>query len=596
MINVKDYYNSRINKYNRIIGRLIRREKLHALFRFTTFISGIFLFYFTFKWNAYAGFASLLLFIGLFVVLVLKDFRIKKKRKSSEVLRNINEKELDFLNFKFDMFEGGDEFIDRDHPFSSDLDIFGNDSLFQFVNRTTSARAKKELANWFKHPYDITNIKERQESIRELSKKPEWREHFRALGILAQQSKINPAALLEWLNERYFFLGNKPLQILSFIMPVVTILTFAFSGNFIPIGVPILCLFINFWIVFLTTRRVSEIHQKVSRSVELLHAYSKLFDLIENEKFKTELLSGFKKGIICREKHASKTIRSLSRILGRLDFRLNMVVAIPLNLVLLWDLHHIFILEKWKKKNNREVDNWFNILALFDAFSSLANLAFNKPMWVIPVEKAGDFNITTQNMGHPLIPDKKRIDNSFKMLGPGKIVIVTGSNMSGKTTFLRTIGVNLLLAMTGVPVPASSLEFTRVNLRTSMRIADSLTENTSSFYAELKRLKSILEAVKGKEQCLLLLDEILKGTNSADRHKGSDALIRQLIKHNAVGLLATHDLDLSNLEKEIPDHIENYNFDVQIEGDELYFDYKIHKGVCKSLNASILMKKMGIDV
>jgi DNA mismatch repair ATPase MutS len=199
-------------------------------------------------------------------------------------------------------------------------------------------------------------------------------------------------------------------------------------------------------------------------------------------------------------------------------------------------------------------------------------------------------------MGHPLIPKSRRICNDLKISNTGTMVLVTGSNMSGKSTFLRTCGVNIVLAMAGAPVCAKKMTVSHVLVFTSMRIIDSLEENTSSFYAELKRLANIIQTVENKEKVFLLLDEILRGTNSNDRHIGSVALIKQMIKNNAIGIIATHDLALSQMENELPHQIDNYNFDVKIENDELYFDYKLNQGICKSLNASILMKKMGIKI
>jgi DNA mismatch repair ATPase MutS len=242
------------------------------------------------------------------------------------------------------------------------------------------------------------------------------------------------------------------------------------------------------------------------------------------------------------------------------------------------------------------VQQWFDAMAEFEALSSLATTGFNNPDWTTPVITPTHFTLKAMNAGHPLIPENRRVNNSLVVDGTGKIVLVTGSNMSGKSTFQRTCGVNMVLAMTGSPVCATSFEMSPVTIFTSMRIADSLEENTSSFYAELKRLAAIIKSVENGDKVFLLLDEILRGTNSNDRHIGSVALIRQLIANNAVGIVATHDLDLSKMANEYPNGIENYNFDVKIENDELYFDYKINAGICKSLNASILMKKMGIHI
>ncbi|HVG42889.1 MAG TPA: hypothetical protein VM888_14855, partial [Chitinophagaceae bacterium] len=198
--------------------------------------------------------------------------------------------------------------------------------------------------------------------------------------------------------------------------------------------------------------------------------------------------------------------------------------------------------------------------------------------------------------GHPLIPDENRVTSDFSLTGTGKIALITGSNMAGKSTFLRSLGSTIILAQLGAPVSAAAMELCPVQLMSSMRIADNLAENTSTFYAELKKLKTIIEAVNRHEPIFVLLDEILRGTNSLDRHTGSKALIKQLVKENAVAVIATHDVDLAAIENNTDAAIENYHFDVQVEGEELYFDYKLKEGVCTSLNASILMKKIGINL
>jgi DNA mismatch repair ATPase MutS len=289
-------------------------------------------------------------------------------------------------------------------------------------------------------------------------------------------------------------------------------------------------------------------------------------------------------------------LKLLSKLSKKLDYRLNILVGVSLNLFLFWDIHQCLKLEKWKVKYKKNIAGWFDTMAEFEALSSFANLHFNNADWAFPTITDTYFQLESENAGHPLILPQKRINNSFELNSNSKVALITGSNMSGKSTFLRTLGVNIALAMAGSPVCATKFNVSYVKIYSSMRISDSLEDNTSSFYAELKKLAQIIKVVENKEKVFLLLDEILRGTNSNDRHTGSVAIIRQLIKNKASAILATHDLGLSYLESEMPENIDIYNFDVKIEGEELYFDYKINPGICKSLNASILMKKMGIEV
>ena len=317
---------------------------------------------------------------------------------------------------------------------------------------------------------------------------------------------------------------------------------------------------------------------------------------IEKEKFGSPLLQQLQLSFQHNNQEASGIIRQLKSILDRFDYRLNIVVFIPLNAFLLWDLQQILLLEKWKSANKELVSNWYKNLATIESLSSIGNLSFNHPDWCFPILTDTKGTFITEEMGHPLIVPAKIVTNSFSTEDTGKLNLITGSNMAGKSTFLRSVGVNTVLAMTGAPVCARKLILHPTKIISTMRVNDNLEESTSTFYAELKKLKTIIEAVNKQENVLLLLDEILRGTNSFDRHTGSEALIKQLIQKKAVGLLATHDLELAKLMNQYPSAIINYHFDVQVNNEELYFDYKLKRGICQSMNASLLMKKIGIEL
>ena len=333
----------------------------------------------------------------------------------------------------------------------------------------------------------------------------------------------------------------------------------------------------------------------MSRSSDLLKAYSAIIRLIEDRSFTSPLLQKLQSAY-SDEIAASDRIRQLSKLVGRLDYRLNVLVSAPLNLLFFTDIHFCLALEKWKREHASLIPGWFASMAEFESLASLANMAFNNPVWVYPRVTEDYFVFRAEEMGHPLIPAGRRISNSFATEGAGKSIIVTGSNMSGKSTFLRTCGVNAVLAFAGAPVCASAFTVSLVRLHSSMRISDSLEENISSFYAELRRLKAIISGAESDPKVFLLLDEILRGTNSDDRYTGSMALIKQLTGYGAVAMVATHDLRLAGLEQELQQSIENYHFDVKVNNEELFFDYRLTPGICSSFNASLLMKKMGIRV
>lgn len=282
--------------------------------------------------------------------------------------------------------------------------------------------------------------------------------------------------------------------------------------------------------------------------------------------------------------------------MNRFDMRYNMLVFIFLNSFLLWDVRQMRALNGWREKNRHRLPRWFDLIGELEVVNSLATLHFNHPAWCWPSLGGNYFTFSGSRLGHPLIPEGQRVTSDFTLSGTPKVALVTGSNMAGKSTFLRSLGVNTVLAQIGAPVCAATLELSPVRLMSSMRIADNLAENTSTFYAELKKLKTIIDVIRTHEAVFVLLDEVLRGTNSLDRHIGSKALVRQIIREGAVAVIATHDVEIAGLEADYPRLLENYHFDVQVEGEELYFDYQLKHGVCQSLNASILMKKIGIEL
>jgi DNA mismatch repair ATPase MutS len=591
-----EVYNFKIKAFGEQIIQLQKKNKRFNIARLVSFFGAIAVFYILFPISLLAAILAALMCLVVFGFQIVLDRKNREKMEYFQMLVKINQNELDVLNDNFAQFDPGSEFIDQGHPYTNDLDIFGKRSLFQYINRTSSLLGKTSLANLFSSLLPEDEIEEQQAAVKELAKEVDWRQDIMAHSGLHKKKEDAIEKINEWLQSKDLFHGNRRMKIAITIFPILALsalaLTF-FGFTAVPVY---LLVFISFVVNYLTFRKVGRVHNQVSRSDEQLKSFNKLLKLIENKEFKSGKLIQLQKKIKGEGTAASSHIYRLSKLGKRLDYRLNVYVSFFLNLFLLWDLHHVFLIEKWKNIHKDTVPQWFESIGSFEALIGLGTLSFNHKDWLFPSLTEKHFHLEGKEIGHPLLPAKQRISNDFSLLGSGKIALVTGSNMSGKTTFLRTLGINLVLAQIGAPVCAKVFNFSAIKIHTSMRIIDSLAENTSSFYAELKRLNGILQSVKSKDKVLLLLDEILRGTNSRDRHIGSEALIRQLIQNNAVGLLATHDLELSKLEEEIPGHVFNYNFDVQIEGKELFFDYKLHTGVCKSMNATLLMEKMGIEI
>ncbi|MDH3649604.1 MAG: hypothetical protein OEQ53_07965, partial [Saprospiraceae bacterium] len=397
---------------------------------------------------------------------------------------------------------------------------------------------------------------------------------------------------LTWLRSSTYLIDNPMRRTMRWIVLFITLpacLALIYFG-LINIGwVPLL---LPGYFLWKSKEPIDQIHRQTEHASQTLAIYARLFNHLEAQNWEAQSLKSMARRWVDYKNRPSKWISNLSFAIAQLNVRSNFF-AIFFNLFGLWDFHWVYRLEKIKVKIQDELDDWFDILATTEALCSLANLSFNNPEWAIPALSQIHLNAT--ELGHPLISPDRRVCNDLAISQRSDLKLITGSNMAGKSTFLRTVGVNLVLAGAGGPVCASSFEWKPVGIFTSMRTVDALNENASTFYAELSRLKTMLDMVK-EQDCLVLLDEILKGTNSGDRHKGSEALIKQLIGWQAIGLIATHDLALTHLEKQFPCRIENWYFDVSIRDDELVFDYQVKRGICQSFNATLLMRKMGIEI
>lgn len=591
----REVYQSREAEFRASSERLRKLSDRLSVARLVAFAGGLILFAILLSVSLITAVVTLSVALILFAWLVIKHETTEKSRKRYLRLAEINRLEMKCLDGDFSGFKTGEEYAERDHPYSYDLDIFGKASLFQYICRTTSRPSSDLLAEYLRQSAAREVILQRQGAVAELQPLTDWRQEMMTLGYLNAGAGNDPAPLMQWLESGDLFRKTGREKIITGCLSLLALAAVIAVMAGIPAGILAPVFGVNFIFYFTRFKKISKLQEQVSRSSELLRAYSEIIRLIEDRDFTAPMLQNLQshfKGEIS----ASQRIRQLSRLVGRLDSRLNVLVSIPLNLLFFTDIHFCLALEKWKREHAARIPGWFASMAEFEVLSSLANMAFNNPEWVFPEVTDDYFILRAEKMGHPLIPADRRISNDFSVEGPGKAIVITGSNMSGKSTFLRTCGVNAVLAFSGAPVCASSFTVSHVRLHSSMRISDSLEENISSFYAELRRLRAIIAGAESDPRAFLLLDEILRGTNSDDRYTGSVALIKQLTGYGAVAMVATHDLRLAGLEQELPQSIENYHFDVKVNDEELFFDYKLTPGVCSSFNASLLMKKMGIRV
>ena len=592
-----DFYNNRITELEADLKKLKQRKSYLGWFRFGSILAIFLAFYIL--WSISIGYVlvATVLLLVIFTRLLFADLANKEAIDHLNKLIEINNEELQFIHGNFYEFADGSQYAPADHFYSNDLDIFGRASVFQYINRTTSEMGGSKLADYLLQPAATELIFRRQTSVKELCGETLWRQDLQAFGRQKQILFSTKKRLENWVKEAPEFSQFKHWKWLRYALPVIILSIVAlYIFDYVPSSVFYGGLLLFAIIAYQINKIIAPIHEKFSKIAAELDVLSVSLNHIESKHFKSELLTGLQQKLISENKKASQEIRLIKKILDKLDLRYNLVISAPLNILLLWNLQQVLDLEKWKSGHQEHIHQWFESLGHFEALTSFATLCFNEPLWTFPSILPEYFFIEGKEIGHPLLLKNKRVDNDIEINHDGEIMLVTGSNMAGKSTYLRSIGVNVVLAMAGSAVCAKSFKVSHVQAISSMRITDNLEESTSTFYAELKKLKTIIEKVNNGEKVFILLDEILRGTNSLDRHTGSVALMKQLIKHHAAAIIATHDLELAKLKNEFPGNIVNYHFDVQVSNDELYFDYRLKPGVCNSLNASILMKKIGIEL
>jgi len=595
MINPITEYTHRITTFSTEKQSLERKQKNLPILRLGLFLLFVFLGY---RYLIIQTWLPAILAISVlitFLILSFIDSRLKRRIKITEIYIQINTKEVSALNGNYADFDPGNEFIDQSHDYTHDLDIFGEGSMFQYISRTATIFGKLRLAEYFSNAFGQSDkVIQRQQSVKELSEMVELRQKLQLIFHAEKITESDKTEMAAWLQSESPVSNLKLLRILAFGLPAVTLVCIALSiVGFV--AFPSFLIIIQLMIVFLYARQTIQVQNIITSKSKILNRYAQCLFLIENGQFESEYLICLQKQLAANVgKSPSKAIHQLSVILNYMDSNLNILVSIFLNGLFMFNLHLLLKVEKWKKQNQVNVPNWFEAIATIDAMCSLANFAYNNNQFVYPELINNDFGFIAENLGHPLIDKEQRVVNNIEIKGWNQFAIITGANMSGKSTFLRTIGANYILAMAGAPVCASKLSFFPIEIHSSIRTSDSLVKHESYFYAELKRLKQIIDELESGKEKLILLDEILKGTNSKDKQAGSIALIEQLLRYKSVGLFATHDLMLGELATRFPGQVNNLCFEIQIENDKMVIDYKLHAGVCKNLNATFLMKNMGI--
>lgn len=588
MYNPIDFYSEEKETLTKEFQQLKKKLFNSSMLRFLVFLATGLGVYFTFNNPKIAGIIS---FLGLviFVVLVVKHTQLQLKKKLVAAKININTTEIAVLNRNFSHLETGEEFINPHHYFSNDIDLFGVGSFFQYINRTNTQNGKKLLADTLTSN-DISLIEDKQKSLQELAKKTHWRQHFSAIASLVS-TKISANAISKWV-VTYEAKLPKVLTILSRVFSAISVLLIVllFFG-IIPFSVILGWFFLGLAITSFHLKNIQKLYTEANKAKETFKQYHLLLEQIESESFSASVLQEKQLEITSETKKASVIFKEFSKVLDAFDQRNNIIIAVMGNGLFLWDIKNATKTEQWISKYKNTVKKWFNVVSFFDAQNSLANFVYNHPKYVFPAIQQEKGVLFSKDLGHPLLHPQKRIDNNFTIQNK-EFFIVTGANMAGKSTFLRTVSLSLVMANCGLPVCAKSFVYQPIKLITSMRTSDSLTDDESYFYSELKRLKFIVDEIKD-DTYFIILDEILKGTNSKDKAIGSKKFVEKLNKSHSTGIIATHDVSLCALGDEHT-QIKNYYFDAEIINNELHFDYTIKNGICKNMNASFLLKKMNI--
>jgi hypothetical protein len=527
----------------------------------------------------------------IFIILVKWHRKINFNAARNRKLFQLNNDELKRLDGDLNSFDGMGHFDDDKHAYSKDLDILGDHSVFQLLNRSESPMGKRKLMKWLLTPANAVEINMRQESVKELRSQLDWRQDLLVSfpGVLIDE-KVQDS-VLKWLTE-----PSKPLilnfRVLAIFLSLLALCMFLlWSAGFLSVYPFLFSWLINsLWLGFYQ-KRIKVIQNVLNRFSGVAKVYVSMFAQVEKHSFSATFLKKNQDKILFSGGTASLALKKFQSTLNWFDSRSNFFYWI-FNSVFLADVWLYNNAQRWKIQYGLHFETWLDALSEIEAIASLAAFSFANPSYSFPVVNDQTDEMHAIDVAHPLI-FKNAVSNNFIIHRQGSIALITGSNMSGKSTFLRTIGINMVLAFCGSPVKANQLQLAPLWVFTCMRTQDDLSENISSFYAELLRLKQLLDVLNEDKNVFFLLDEILKGTNSHDRHQGAKALIKNLSQLKCSGLISTHDLELSILEDELPG-LRNYSFNSQVIEHKLYFDYRLKNGVCHSFNAAHLMQMMGI--
>ncbi|WP_132013896.1 MutS family DNA mismatch repair protein [Hydrogenispora ethanolica] len=543
------------------------------------------------------GGAALVLGIFLFIAVDVWQVKAMTRQRLAGALETINANCCKRLNGEWSGFQDqGADFQTEDHQFAGDLDVFGPDSLFQWLNTAGTFHGRRQLARWLTHPPESgAVIRERQEAVTELAGHLGWRQRLMAEAVYLADLKRDPETLIAWANDRHSLADLPWLWSAVRLLPIVTAV-FLITAYLLKISfyLPGAVILLQYLLLRYRRRERESILERIAPYHQQLQSYAKLFEVMESRRFQSSFLVRLQTEIRSKGRPVYRQIQRLAKIADAVSNRHNAFYFF-LNVLTLWDYQCFFALADWKERSGSRLRRWFEVLGEMEALASLAVVRYDHPAWAIPGILEGEPVYLALELGHPLLPEN-RVCNDLVLNRPSGVLLVTGSNMSGKSTFLRTAGINLILAYAGSPVCARELTCSLMEMHTCMRVGDNLSRHISSFYAEVLRVKQIVDAAAAGHKVFFLLDEIFKGTNSKDRHTGARILIKKLSRAGAIGMVSTHDLELADLEEETGGRIKNCHFQEQYREHEILFDFKLRPGVSTTRNALYLLRAAGITV
>jgi len=552
--------------------------------------------------------AALAATVAAFVALVLVHARVLEAKERASAALRFHERGLARMAHAWaGLPVTSERFVSADHPFTRDLDVFGRGSVMQLVDATETRPGEECLARLLSLEEPgawPTEVAERQAAVRDLAGRPAFREALATAGGVLGGERADPAPLLAWAEAKDEGLAPA-LRVLAWLAPGAVVAGIAATlALHLRAGIETLVVVAAVAAGLAASRRLTRMLEAASTREQAVSRWRAMIEAIEREPFEAPLLVRARQRLSAtprrgteQARRASVEIAALERIVGFVDARRNEVFGLLIGPILMWDVHCAAALLRWRARAGAHVRDWLEALAEVEALASLGGFAHEHPSFVFP-ELALEPMVDARGLGHPLIADDKRIGNDVRLPSAGRALVVTGSNMSGKSTLLRAIGVNVLLANAGAPVCATAARIGPARVATSMRIDDSLEQGVSHFYAELRRLKRVIDLAQetGRAPVLFLLDEILHGTNSRERVLGACAVVKELLARGALGAVSTHDLGITALEKELGGLVENVHFEEQVRGEEMSFDYVLRPGIVQSSNALRLMRAVGIDV